>query len=186
MSATTKIIIGALVTTVLAWFLYGPMGLGARCAVPAVAAITPSPVDVAPAPVATPAAVASCQSNVDAVVKGKTINFANAAASLSPDSIALIDALAASLKDCAGTVVEIAGHTDARGNDAANQALSERRAQTVEAALAARGVAAASMIAKGYGETRPVEIATTAAADAKNRRIEFTISSAITATPAAQ
>ncbi len=181
MSATTKIIIGALVTTLFAWFLYGPMGLGARCTTPALA-MPAAP----PAVVATPAAVASCQSNVDAVVKGKTINFANGAATLAPASVGLIDALAKSLKDCNGTVVEIAGHTDARGNDAANQALSERRAKAVETALAERGVPAANMTAKGYGETKLLDTATTAEADAKNRRIEFTVAAAAAAAPAAQ
>ncbi len=187
MSATTKIIIGALATAILAYIFYQPMGFGARCAAGATPPIVAPPIDTGAAKVATPApaAVVNCQASVDGIIKGKTINFANGSATLAADSTSLIDTLATSLKGCEGTVVEIAGHTDARGGDAANQALSERRAKAVETALTGRGVPAARMTAKGYGETRLVDPAVSAAADARNRRIEFTVSSS-PAAPAAQ
>ncbi|MFJ4167548.1 OmpA family protein [Microbacterium sp. NPDC089698] len=50
---------------------------------------------------------------------------------------------------------EISGHTDAIGDDAYNQDLSERRAQSVVTALQKAG-AKTTMEAVGYGETRPV------------------------------
>lgn len=64
----------------------------------------------------------------------------------------------------------IAGHTDSRGSDAYNQALSEARARAV--ADVARSVGAVVESEIGYGETRPVASNGTAAGMAKNRRVE--------------
>lgn len=51
--------------------------------------------------------------------------------------------------------VEIAGHTDSKGDDIYNQKLSEERAQAVVNKLVAAGISADQMIAKGYGKTMP-------------------------------
>lgn len=179
MSSTVKILCGALVTTALAWFLHGPMQFGAKCAAAAGAVAetspAPAPVTAAPEAPATAEAVASCQTGVDSVIKGKTINFTSGGATIAVDSQALIDAVAASLKDCAGTVIEVAGHTDTTGGDAPNQRLSEERANSVVQALVAKGVPSERLLPKGYGESKPLDPASTAEANAKNRRIEFTV-----------
>jgi outer membrane protein OmpA-like peptidoglycan-associated protein len=184
MSSTVKILLGALATAVVAWLLHGPFGFGEKCAVkgasaapaasaPAVPApATPAPVAEAPATVQ---AVATCQTGVDEVIKGKTINFTTGGATIAPESQPLIDAVAASLKDCAGTTIEVAGHTDTTGGDGPNQRLSEERANSVVQALVAKGVPAERLAPKGYGETKPLDPAGNAAAHAKNRRIEFTV-----------
>jgi outer membrane protein OmpA-like peptidoglycan-associated protein len=54
------------------------------------------------------------------------------------------------------TKLTIEGHTDAQGDEAKNQDLSQRRAEAVVAYLVKRGVAQQRLEAKGYGETRPV------------------------------
>lgn len=64
----------------------------------------------------------------------------------------------------------IAGHTDSRGSDESNQALSEARARTV--ADVARSVGAVVESEAGYGESQPVASNGTAAGMAKNRRVE--------------
>ncbi|WP_428995367.1 OmpA family protein [Lysobacter enzymogenes] len=76
-------------------------------------------------------------------------------ADIRSDAAKVLDALAAALKDVRSTGMEVGGHTDAKGSDDYNQALSERRAQAVVAALRERG-AAQQATAKGYGEARPV------------------------------
>jgi peptidoglycan-binding protein ArfA len=185
MSSTTKILIGALVTAIVAWFLWGPMGLGAKCAAPA--AVSP-PVAVAPpvpaAAPATPAAVANCQTDVDSQIKGKTIDFTTGGSTITDASKPLLDALGSSLKNCAGTSVEVAGYTDSTGSDRINQPLSEHRAQAVMAALTALGVPADRLTAKGYGSASPLDTSGTPEGNAKNRRIEFHVAAAATA-PAA-
>jgi outer membrane protein OmpA-like peptidoglycan-associated protein len=57
--------------------------------------------------------------------------------------------------------VQIVGHTDAMGSDGYNQALSERRARSVEAWLAAHGDGLPPMQATGRGEAAPVAPNTT-------------------------
>jgi outer membrane protein OmpA-like peptidoglycan-associated protein len=183
MSSTVKILLGALATAVLAWLLHGPFGFGQKCAVQGQAAIpeatapavpTPPVAAVAESP-ATVEAVTNCQTGVDAVIKGKTINFTTGGSTIAPESQPLIDAVAASLKDCAGTTIEVAGHTDTTGADAPNQRLSEERANSVVQALVGKGVPAERLSPKGYGEAAPLDPAVNAAAHAKNRRIEFTV-----------
>ena len=68
-----------------------------------------------------------------------------------------LDLFIAALKDpkLAGTKFEIDGHTDASGGEEYNQGLSERRAQSVVAYLAAQGVDASTLTAKGFGKTKP-------------------------------
>lgn len=70
--------------------------------------------------------------------------------------------LAAELKDAEPSLVTVFGHTDRIGSDAANQLLSQRRADTVRAILASEGVPANVIVAVGKGESEPV---TTACAD---------------------
>ncbi len=72
-----------------------------------------------------------------------------------PDAATVLDALAAALLKVSAKSMEIRGHTDAKGSDAYNQQLSERRARSVVAALRARN-AAQSAMDKGYGESQPV------------------------------
>ncbi len=69
--------------------------------------------------------------------------------------------------------VSIEGHTDVRGDDAYNQALSQRRAESVRAWLTGRGVAASRITATGAGESRPVRTGTTEADHQANRRVEI-------------
>lgn len=71
--------------------------------------------------------------------------------------------------------VEVQGHTDDQAADAYNLKLSQARAQAVLEFLVARGVDAGRLVAKGYGETRPLVPGTTEDARAQNRRVEFVI-----------
>jgi len=74
-----------------------------------------------------------------------------------------------------GVRIEIGGHTDAVGNDASNQVLSEQRAKSVTAYLVTNKVDAARLESKGYGKTKPVASNETEAGRAMNRRTEFSI-----------
>ena len=126
----------------------------------------------------TAAAVANCQGDVDALMKGKTINFKSGSAYLAADSVAVVDELAKALVACSGTNVEVQGHTDLTGNPENNQTLSQERADRVRQALVDKGVPAERLTSKGFGSSQPVENAQTSEANAKNRRTVFVVSAA--------
>ena len=71
--------------------------------------------------------------------------------------------------------IQIDGHTDAQGDDAKNQALSDNRAKAVKDYLISKGVPDSRTNSTGYGETKPVADNKTAAGRAKNRRVEMTV-----------
>ena len=71
-------------------------------------------------------------------------------------------------------VVEVGGHTDFDGSDAANQSLSENRAKAVREALMKFGIAPEMLTEKGYGEAKPKTTNNTDDGKFQNRRIEYT------------
>ena len=117
----------------------------------------------------------ACQTAYDTLLDGRVINFGSSSAVLAEESKPLLDALAAVAKRCETYRVELGGHTDARGDATANQALSERRAQSVADYLVSQSVPASLLGVSGYGETQPKDASGNAEADARNRRIEFKI-----------
>lgn len=71
--------------------------------------------------------------------------------------------------------VEVVGHTDSRGEDDYNQALSEARADSVAQYLTGAGVDGARLTVEGRGESDPTESNDTDAGRQANRRVEITI-----------
>ncbi len=69
--------------------------------------------------------------------------------------------------------VLISGHTDNIGDDAQNQILSEKRANSVKEFLVSVGCNSENLITKGYGESKPVTTNETETGRAKNRRVEL-------------
>jgi outer membrane protein OmpA-like peptidoglycan-associated protein len=86
-----------------------------------------------------------------------------------------LDKIAASMNQYPDSLIDVYGHTDSTGSDAYNQTLSENRARTVADYLAFKGVSAARIRSKGFGETMPVADNATDAGRAKNRRVEVKI-----------
>lgn len=72
-----------------------------------------------------------------------------------------------------GVLVE--GHTDSTGSAAHNLALSDRRAQAVQAFLVENGVESSRVIARGYGLSFPIAPNDTPAGRQLNRRVEIVI-----------
>lgn len=119
-----------------------------------------------------------CQEGVDGVLKARTLRFAEASAAIDPTSEGVLDEVAAALKPCLGSVIAITGHTDAAGDEPANLALSQQRAESVRAGLIVRGIPAAGLRARGLGSAEPQP--DLEPADPANRRIEFQV---LTITP---
>lgn len=77
-------------------------------------------------------------------------------ATLRPESMKILDDLAAFLELNDNLSVEIASHTDARGSDTYNQRLSQARAKSCVDYLISKGIKADRLVATGYGESKPL------------------------------
>lgn len=132
---------------------------------------------------AAPSDGAACVAKISSLLEKDKITFDPGSDDISEASGSLVDALATVIKQCPGTPIEVAGHTDSQGTSRNNQTLSEDRAKAVLVALRERGVDVSTMKAVGYGEEKPVADNGDEEGREANRRIEFTL---IGATPAAE
>ena len=76
-------------------------------------------------------------------------------ADLTPASTTALDELIALLNDNPNVTIELAAHCDYKGNDAYNERLSQRRAESVVRYLIKGGISEDRLTAKGYGESKP-------------------------------
>lgn len=101
------------------------------------------------------------------------IHFDTGRAAILPDSEGVLNEIVKLLEHNPDLKLRVEGHTDNQGNAAANQMLSEKRAQAVVAWLASHGVTAGRLSAKGLGQSTPVADNTSEDGRAKNRRVEL-------------
>lgn len=101
------------------------------------------------------------------------IHFDTGKADILPDSEATLNEIVKLMQQDAALRLRVEGHTDNQGAAASNQTLSEKRAQAVVTWLAAHGVPAARLTAKGFGQTKPIADNSTDDGRAKNRRVEL-------------
>lgn len=94
---------------------------------------------------------------------------------LRPDSYPELERLADFLEANPTLKVRIEGHTDAKGDDAYNQQLSERRARRVADYLMFLGIPEARVFYIGFGEGQPIAPNETEAGRATNRRVAFSL-----------
>lgn len=71
-----------------------------------------------------------------------------------PDAALVLDELVQIMNENPTMKIELSSHTDSRGNDAYNMALSQRRAKAAVDYLISKGIAKARVVAAGYGESR--------------------------------
>jgi len=117
----------------------------------------------------------ACQAGIVAAVDGRKIQFQTARAVILPESQPILSAVLSAAEKCPDLRIEVGGHTDSRGRDAYNQGLSEARAAAVVDYLTSKGMSAARLDAKGFGEAQPIGDNGTAEGRAQNRRIEFKV-----------
>lgn len=133
-------------------------------------------VDVPEAPVlAVDEQTAALQDEFDALEAEirETIVFDTSDETLSAQAQATLDKVVAVMTTYDLPLVEVAGHTDSRGNDDANQALSERRAQSVVDYIVSQGIPGERISARGAGEAEPIADNGTEAGQAENRRVDL-------------
>ena len=131
--------------------------------------------DISIKPASAPVDATVCQQLFSELLGKGKILFESGRATIDPDSAGLLDRLIETALRCPTANIEVGGHTDADGEDAANQALSEKRAQAVVDYLVKAGLPANRFTAVGYGSTQPVGNNETDEGKAQNRRIEFLV-----------
>jgi OOP family OmpA-OmpF porin len=113
------------------------------------------------------------QALLDNTLANRTVEFDSGKATLTPAGRAILDEMVAAMLKLKGRRIEIIGHTDSAGLRASNVSLSQARAATVKAYLAAHGIAEDTLTASGQGPDRPIASNDTVEGRARNRRIEF-------------
>jgi OOP family OmpA-OmpF porin len=131
--------------------------------------------DISVKPATAPVDTSVCQQLFSDLLAKGSIRFESGRAVIDPDSAGLLDRLIETAMRCPAANIEIAGHTDGDGEDAFNQALSEKRAQAVADYLVKAGLPADRFTAVGYGSTQPIASNDTDEGKAQNRRIEFLV-----------
>jgi outer membrane protein OmpA-like peptidoglycan-associated protein len=102
--------------------------------------------------------------------------FATGKSELKSGSAANLDRLTAFMNEYPKRTALIEGFTDSMGSEDSNQALSQRRAESVKRYLVGQGVEPARLNASGRGENSPVADNESAAGRQQNRRVEVVIS----------
>jgi outer membrane protein OmpA-like peptidoglycan-associated protein len=92
-----------------------------------------------------------------------------------PEAAKNFQELARSLNKFGNSNLLIVGHTDSQGDDAYNQALSQRRANAASAYLQSQGVPTSRISTSGRGESEPIATNDTEAGKQLNRRVEVAI-----------
>lgn len=101
------------------------------------------------------------------------VSFDYNRADIKPAFYPTLDKLGQVLRKYDRTVVHVVGHTDSRGSETYNLALSERRAQSVGSYLLGQGVPSNRLRTEGRGEAEPRDTNATEAGRQLNRRVEL-------------
>jgi len=117
---------------------------------------------------------------VDQVVRLENILYDFGKHAIRPDAALELDKLVATLEDNPSVRIELSSHTDCKGKDAYNMALSERRAKAAVDYIISKGISKDRILSKGYGKTKPVEKCASCAdcteeQNQRNRRTEFKV-----------
>jgi OOP family OmpA-OmpF porin len=115
------------------------------------------------------------QKSINDAVAGHTVAFETGSAAITKAGQKVLKSLVKPLVASGPERVVVGGYTDNVGDPKANLRLSKARAHSVVVWLEKHGVSNSRLIAKGYGEIKPIAPNTTDAGRRKNRRIEFTV-----------
>ncbi len=118
-------------------------------------------------------ALARSEEQLRIALEANPILFALGSSEIDPASDEILAQAAAAINAAPGINVEVVGHTDDQGGEAANESLSAARAEAVVARLVELEVDEERLTARGAGEAEPVADNTTEEGRAANRRIAF-------------
>ena len=112
---------------------------------------------------------------IGSVIVLRNIFFDFDKATIRPESANELDRLIKLLTENPTLKIELGSHTDSKGSDEYNMKLSDSRSQSVVSYLISKGIGADRLVAKGYGETKPIDTNDTDEGRQNNRRTEFKI-----------
>ena len=115
------------------------------------------------------------QLQINEILTEKKIAFERRSSTVTEDSKITIIKIADILKEHKNIKLEIAGHTDSRGENALNKKISQDRANSVKDVLASLGINADRLKAVGYGEEFPIAKDDENGLSEINRRVDFNI-----------
>ncbi len=115
------------------------------------------------------------QLHINEILAEKKIAFERKSSTITEDSKSSIVKIADILKEYKNIKLEIAGHTDSRGDNALNKKISQDRANSVKEVLISLGINADRLKAVGYGEDFPIAKDDENGLSEINRRVDFNI-----------
>lgn len=118
---------------------------------------------------------AALETDLNTLVAANPILFDLSSTTITAESAAIIDRVAALSNRVGGIAIDIRGHTDTDGRATTNQQLSEGRAAAVSTALVDRGIAADSLTTAGFGGSQPIVDVAGVEDKAASRRVEFVV-----------
>jgi len=116
-----------------------------------------------------------CPLTIDPAVQKleQPIRFATNSTVITTSSYPKLNKMVQALKDHPEYSIRVIGHADSRGTDEFNQALSERRANSVKRYFTGKQVDPSRVVTEGRGESEPAAPNSSKANMSKNRRVEF-------------
>jgi outer membrane protein OmpA-like peptidoglycan-associated protein len=120
--------------------------------------------------------------DIGKLVKVNPIYFDLGKAVIRADAAAELDKIVSVMEANPGMKIELGSHTDARGSDASNLSLSDKRAKASAAYIVSKGISSDRIVGKGYGESKLVNACVNGVKCSEkehqlNRRTEFIVTS---------
>ena len=112
---------------------------------------------------------------INQIVSEKKIAFERRSSTITENSFSTLTQIAKLLNENEKIKIEVAGHTDSRGEKILNQQISQDRANSVRNALISLGINQDRLTAVGYGEDFPIAKDDENGLSEINRRVEFNI-----------
>ena len=115
------------------------------------------------------------QNTREAAFVSENILFEFDSSALSAQALRILNNNAEYLRANSDITVTVEGHCDDRGTDTYNNALGQRRADSVRDFLIEHGISTNRLVAVSYGEKRPIALGKDEASWSKNRRAQIVI-----------
>lgn len=115
------------------------------------------------------------QEKIDNLIRKQKINFQRRSTSVTPESLDVIGKIAELINESENLLIEVGGHTDAKGAESLNKRISKQRARSVMNELIKLDVDKSKLTAVGYGEEQPIAQNDENGLSEINRRVEFIV-----------